>query len=113
MNRYLFSLALLCAATSASAQTSAPQGPKPPADVAKPMSVDEEVNKTRTEMADDDGDKDGKISQKEFLVRHTDAFNRMDLNKDGFLTPEEFVTYRRQLIESNKRQMENMQKNMQ
>lgn len=113
MKRTLLSLALFLSAGAVWAQSPAPSAGQLPADVAKPMSMEDEVAKTRSEMADDDTDKNGKISEKEFLSRHSEAFKRMDLDKDGNLTPEEFVQYRRQLIEANKRRMENMQKSMQ
>lgn len=59
-------------------------------------------------MAADDLDKDGKISQEEFLRRDKELFKRLDLNGDGSVTPEEFVTVRRDMVDANRKQMENM-----
>lgn len=42
-----------------------------------------------------DTDKDGKVSQEEYLAAMTKRFQDMDTNKDGALTQEEFTAGRR------------------
>lgn len=105
---------MLAASYSAFAQQANPTT-NPPAD-AVVSTKEQEVETTRKEMASDDTDKNGKISLAEFLDRNKDQqtklFNEMDLNKDGEMTPEEFVSYREQRIEASKKQMEGMQGGM-
>lgn len=36
-----------------------------------------------------DGDKDGRVSQQEFIAKATERFQRLDANGDGFLTQDE------------------------
>ena len=43
-----------------------------------------------------DTDKDGKVSQQEFLAFHQKRFEAMDANKDGYLTKEEAAAYWKQ-----------------
>lgn len=105
---------MLAATCSAFAQEASPAA-KLPAD-AVVSTKEQEVETTRKEMASDDNDKNGKISLTEFLNRdkdkQTELFKEMDLDKDGEMTPEEFVSYREQRIEASKKQMENMQGGM-
>lgn len=102
---------MLTASYSALAQQAAP-AMNLPADAAV-STKEQEVETTRKEMASDDTDKNGKISLTEFLNRNNDQqtqlFKAMDLNSDGEMTPEEFVSYREQRIEASKKQMQGMQ----
>lgn len=46
-----------------------------------------------------DKNKDGKISQKEYLEAVTATFNKYDLNKDGFLTKDEIRSIKKLEVE--------------
>lgn len=42
-----------------------------------------------------DADKDGRVSQQEFIARATERFQRLDANGDGFLTKDEAASGRK------------------
>lgn len=111
LKKLLLTAVMLTASYSALAQQAAP-AMNLPADAAV-STKEQEVETTRKEMASDDTDKNGKISLTEFLNRNNDQqtqlFKAMDLNNDGEMTPEEFVSYREQRIEASKKQMQGMQ----
>lgn len=111
MKRHILTALMLTAACSAFAQQAGP-GTNMPAD-AVTSTKEQEVETTRKEMASDDTDKNGKISLTEFLNRNKDQqtklFKEMDLDSNGEMTPEEFVSYREQRIEASKKQMQGMQ----
>lgn len=114
MKKQLLTAVMLAATYSAFAQQAAPAA-NLPAD-AVVSTKEQEIETTRKEMASDDTDKNGRISLTEFLSRDKDKqtklFKEMDLDKDGEMTPEEFVSFREQRIEASKKQMEGMQGGM-
>lgn len=74
--------ALLCLGTlPAFAET-----PDAPADGAKPHK--------ETMFEKQDANKDGKVSQEEFIAHATAKFNEIDANKDGSISAEESQAYR-------------------
>jgi len=74
--------ALLCLGTlPALAETS-----DAPADEAKPYK--------ETMFEKQDANKDGKVSQEEFIAHATAKFNEIDANKDGSISAEESQAYR-------------------
>lgn len=114
MKNYLGLATLILAGTAAVAQPAPPVAPaRPMADGA--MTRAESVAMVRNHFARIDADRDGSITTAEVTARHgamagrapgrmaardpNVAFDRMDANRDGMISRQEFATVRQQRIE--------------
>ncbi len=56
-------------------------------------------------FAEQDHDKDGKISHDEFIAPHEKRFKEIDANNDGFWTIEEFIDFEKKPLDTQQKRI--------